>query len=618
MEENGPGMTRRKWLYVAFASVTAWALAGGFFLIFSYFPPYDDEGYLMMTVKQMLGGGVLYDEIYTQYGPAYYIYRWLLSGLLGLPVTHDATRLGTLVVWVLTSLGSGVLAYRFTRSTLFAGAAYILTVVGLSRTVYEPGHPQDICGLIVIAGLLTLAVRGENTVSGVRLGLLAGLVAVLCLIKINLGLLFGLAVAIALLGASRFSFGRALQAVLVLAAAVLPFVLFRNYLGEGWLRLSVAVAIGVASAWAIGRGTQARAEEITLRKMFLMAGCFTATLAAILLVMVAGGSSLSAIADGVLFQHLKFGDDFYQPAPVQRFAAYWACLSLLTAAAFLWLKYRWPAIAERASTVLKIGFGIAIIGCSLAGYTYYLNHFVLISFATPFLWIFLTGGPPDAKGQVIARTSLVFTATLMTLQIFPIAGTQLAYGTFLMILIGVVSLHDGLSRVPSVHDLRFGRRVRIASTAIAAITLAGFCIYWARENAVRYYSQTPLDLPGASLVRLPAKDAELYNYLVANLNDKCDSFVTMPGFYSLYFWTRKDPPTALNATAWMSLLSDSQQAAIVEKIRPVPRLCAVYHPQQTRNGSRNRDLSEMPLSAFIFENMQTESSLDEYQFMIRK
>ena len=108
MEENGRGLNRTKWQYIAFSAITLWALAAGFFLIYSYFPPYDDEGYLMITVKQTLDGGILYDEVYTQYGPVYYIYRWILSGVFMLPITHDATRLSTLVVWILTALGSGV------------------------------------------------------------------------------------------------------------------------------------------------------------------------------------------------------------------------------------------------------------------------------------------------------------------------------------------------------------------------------------------------------------------------------------------------------------------------------------------------------------------------------
>jgi hypothetical protein len=92
----------------------------------------------------------------------------------------------------------------------------------------------------------------------------------------------------------------------------------------------------------------------------------------------------------------------------------------------------------------------------------------------------------------------------------------------------------------------------------------------------------------------------------------------MPGFYSLYFWTQKSSPTKLNATAWMSLLNDSQQHSIVEKIRPVPRLCAVYHPQQTLNGSRNRDLAKLPLASYIFDNLRVESTFHDYQFMVRK
>ncbi len=616
MEENGPALTGTKWIYPAFGVLTLWALAAGFFVIFSFFPPYDDEGYLMMTVSQTLAGGILYDEVYTQYGPAYYIYRWILSGLFGLPITHDATRFNTLVVWALTALCSGILTFRITRSTLFAAITYVLTFVILWRTVYEPGHPQDISGLLIVMGLLLLT--GNESTRRTRFILLAIVVATLCLIKINLGILFGLGLAIAISGSASFRSARILQVVLMLAAAALPFFLFRKYLELGWLRLSIGVAIGVVVAGLIAIRTKAESDEITPRHIALMAVSFLGAAAAIVGVTVAMGSSLSAIMNGVLLQHIKFGDDFYQHAPVQRFAAYVAVLSLALTIVFLLLRRRSPQIEQMISPLLQIGFGLAVAACSLVGYTFFLNQFLLISWATPFLWILLIGETAEAESTRLARLALVFTGILMTLQIFPIAGTQMAYGTFLMAVIGMVCLHDGISRFKAAGYWPAGPQIRLLPAVATTIALVCFCLYWTRENITRYYAQEPLGLPGATLLRLPGEDVELYRHLVTNLKSRCDSFVSMPGFYSLYFWTGKSSPTNLNATAWMSLLDNSQQVAVVDKIKTVQRLCAVYHPQQTRNGASNRNIEQLPLAAYIFENLRTESSLREYQFMVRK
>jgi len=617
MEENGRGLNRTKWQYIAFSAITLWALAAGFFLIYSYFPSYDDEGYLMITVKQTLDGGILYDEVYTQYGPVYYIYRWILSGVFMLPITHDATRLSTLVVWILTALGSGVIALRYTSSIIAGSLAYVLTFCFLSRVVSEPGHPQDIAGLLVVAAIILLTGKEQRTLQ-IRLGAVGILLALLVLTKVNLGLFFGIAVTIALLGFSRFRGRRALQIALILIAAVLPFILFRDYLQFGWLRMSMVVAAGVISAGIISRTTDDVENAITAGGLVLMATCFVTTIAVVILIMLASGSSMSAMLDGVILQHLKFGGDFYQPAPIQRYAAYCAVIGLTVAVVYSWLKVRSPELADKASLLLKVGFGIAVIVCSIAGYGYYLNHFLLLSFAPPFVWILLIGPSPRSGANSLSRTVIAFAAVLLTLQIFPIAGTQMAYGSFLIVIIGAACAYEGISDATSLTDWTSRRRVQLTASAIACIAIMAFSLHLVRENSVRYYSQEPLDLPGARLVRLPAADVGLYRDLVANLNAKCDSFITMPGLYSFYFWTGKDSPTRLNATAWMSLLNDAQQRRVVDEVRQIPRLCAIYHPKQTANGSRNRDLARLPLSAYIFENMQIDQTLGEYQFMIRK
>ena len=617
MEENGRRLNRTKWQYVAFSAITLWALAAGFFLIFSYFPPYDDEGYLMITVKQTLDGGILYDQVYTQYGPVYYIYRWLLSGVFGLPITHDATRLSTLAVWVLTALASGMIALRYTSSIIAGSLAYVLTFCFLSRVVGEPGHPQDIAGLMVVVTIILLSGKYPRTLQ-LRLGAVGILMALLVLTKVNLGLFLGIAVVIGLVGFARFPGRRAIQIALILIAATLPFILFRDYLQFGWLRMSIVVAAGVISAGITSRKTEDVENPITVRGLILMATCFVATVAVVILIMLASGTSMSAMLDGVILQHLKFGGDFYQPAPIQRYAAYCAVVGLAVAVLYAWLKDRSPELAHRASLFLKTGLGLTVVLCSIAGYGYYLNHFLLLSFAPPFVWILLTGTSARSDANELSRTVIAFAAVLLTLQIFPIAGTQMAYGGFLIVIIGVACAYEGISDASSLTDWTGRSRVQVIASAVVCVGILAFCLQLVRENSSRYYSQELLDLPGARMVRLPGPEVSLYRDLVANLNAKCDSFITMPGLYSFYFWTGKESPTRLNATAWMSLLNDSQQRQVVDEVKQIPRLCAIYHAKQTANGSRNRDLAQLPLSAYIFENMQTDQTFGEYQFMIRK
>ena len=66
----------REKLLVAFLVLLSFLTA--FPAVMTTLAPYDDQGYVMMTLKTFLQGESLYSETHTQYGPAYY----LLTGSL--------------------------------------------------------------------------------------------------------------------------------------------------------------------------------------------------------------------------------------------------------------------------------------------------------------------------------------------------------------------------------------------------------------------------------------------------------------------------------------------------------------------------------------------------------
>lgn len=122
--ETSSRVSSTVWTAGLFAVVTIWALLTGYYRMFSVFSGFDDEGYLMMSVKQFLNGDALYVEIWTLYGPAYYLYKWFVHGLLNLPITHDVTKFTTLLMWTLISLLGGLVARRLTGAAI-GGAAVI-------------------------------------------------------------------------------------------------------------------------------------------------------------------------------------------------------------------------------------------------------------------------------------------------------------------------------------------------------------------------------------------------------------------------------------------------------------------------------------------------------------
>src|SRR5436190_5579211 len=93
------------------------AFAYAFLIVFSRSLS-QDEGYLMITIQSFLEGNPLYDSVFTQYGPFYYFYEWIVRGLLAVPLTHDATRLLSLFHWVTAAALLGLTARRLTRSAV--------------------------------------------------------------------------------------------------------------------------------------------------------------------------------------------------------------------------------------------------------------------------------------------------------------------------------------------------------------------------------------------------------------------------------------------------------------------------------------------------------------------
>ena len=74
-------------------------LAAGYWMLFSHFAFFDDEGYILLSARSYLEHGHLYTDVYSQYGPSFYVSIDGLHRLTGLAVDNFA-RLLTLVLWL--------------------------------------------------------------------------------------------------------------------------------------------------------------------------------------------------------------------------------------------------------------------------------------------------------------------------------------------------------------------------------------------------------------------------------------------------------------------------------------------------------------------------------------
>jgi hypothetical protein len=605
--------------FLLFGAVTLWALPTAFFQVCTLFPPYDDEGYLMITVKQFVEGNVLYNQVYTQYGAAYYFFQWLLHGLLNLPVTHNVTRLTTLFVWILISILCGVFAYRLTRSAIGGAAAYILAFLILFRMTYEPGHPQEFCGLLLIVSLLLLTGKNVGKIFTVQLFLLGITVALLNLTKINLGIFLDLALAVSFVSLSpKNRFQRFWLIFLTFLCALLPFILFRKFLDLGWFRLSLLIAVGM-SATLITSLRKTNVAILNTKHYFVTLMGFCLTIIVVSLAVILQGSTFEAFLDGIFFQHLKFGDMFAQSAPIQRFASSWAIFAFFVACVFLYIQRKKPDSAVKLATLLKFLFGIFVILSSFLSYFSFLNVFVMLSFATPFLWILLLNSSlkESAEQSVFPRIALVIAATLQPLQIFPIAGTQMNFGSFLMLIIAVVCVFDAASEQKTAFPKIFSVRHLQTAFAIAFLTvLVGYSGYRTFHVYKIYQSQIPLSFKGAEFVRLPEEDFALYNFLVENIKNNCDDFMTVPGINSLYFWTGIKPPTTFNATA-VGLLNNDRQEAVIREVQKSSRGCSVSTSVYGETNAEDTLTTNLMIKS-LRENYKKAAEWRGYQLRISK
>ena len=215
--------------------VLAWIGHG---LLFTSFMLYDDEGYILLSLRSFAEQGALYDKVYSQYGPFFYAVLDALSALLRFEWTNTAGRWFTLFNWCGAAVLCGTLVWRACR--LWPAALYTLAGVFslLWIMLQEPVHPG---GLITLLIALAAWLGVESIHSSHNLRLLAGVGAIgaaVALTKINAGAFLVISATLwLLLGLQEHPALRRFRPVawLCLGIAVLPFALMHGSMDRHWV-----------------------------------------------------------------------------------------------------------------------------------------------------------------------------------------------------------------------------------------------------------------------------------------------------------------------------------------------------------------------------------------------
>ena len=616
----------------AYAVVAIAATITAYFIIFTTFAPYDDEGTLLIGLRAFVDGDPLYRDIWSVYGPFYYELFGGLFSLFGQEVTTNASRTIVLVVWVATSLFFGVAAHRFTRNLWLGLTGMIAAFGSLVVLANEPMHPHGLC-VLLLGGFALLLASGPSR-RPAWLGAASGaLLAALLMTKVNLGI-FAIAAVVVAAAFTAWPFAGRLPIRWLVGAAFLamPLAVLGRDLDLAWTReLALLEILAMGAVLVAARPLRPTATNRVLsRWLFGAAAGFAVALVAILLVLLATGPSLADAYDGIVRQALGIRDLLIGQTPFPPVTVLtWAIVAL--AGAFLATRLLrapqarpalWSALVRAAA---GLATWLAIAHIVVVG----LNPSSANPVIVPMLVAWIAAIPPlgvtETPYKRFLRVLLPALAVAETLQMYPVPGSQLGIASVSFVSVGALCFADALTELRAVYSTPSFRLARLGEvTAVAGVALAGIfatttLVMPAAARIVDYRDNTKLDLRGAGLMHLPAQTTETYEQLVGLLDRyECTTFIGWPGMGSVYLWADLPSPAPQPPNAWFYGLDDDQQRQAVGQLRASARPCVIRNEEQAGSYLRGEPAPDSPLVRYVSDNFKLKFDVGAYEFMLPK
>lgn len=563
---------------LGFAAAAALVGTIAFHAYFGSFGFGDDDGYVMLSISQYLAGRSLYSEVFTQYGPFYYHWSYLIHRLFGVPLTHDAVRALSVAHAVIISAAAGLIVHARTRAVAPSIAVQVLTGTSLLTFREGPGHPQELVLLISLCALLaicrTSSVRLQAAVGGAASALLA-------LTKINAGAFFAAALFFALYPRPRDARERGTFIVLSALLLSLPAVLTFRHAGHVqvlWLVLLSTSSIVLVLYSIISAESRLVHSRQPIARL---ATVFAATAVAVLLIEIAAGADLHALISGTLLNPVRFPGLFFK-----LFWLRWVdVVPMLIGAALVMYTLLRRQVEVRQLRVAEAAFGIAfmhLLAMAIGDFLVFRQDWIRPALALGVVLAWIIVLPQDratrveSEAEAVADRALALFAVLFLLYVYPVAGTQLACASVPLAVVAGVAL--GRACGPGAPPNRF-------VSALLVLELLHIIHVSARVDGAlmkEYRAAIPLRLPGAQILRSAERDVTVYRFLVANLTESTRSFMSLPGLNSLYLWSRIEPPTGMNSTAWMVQWNDDIQQNVRQVFEREHKRGAVWNDYITR------------------------------------
>ncbi len=611
------------------APLLLWSVLGAVLLVTAYllvnttFMFYDDEGYVLSTLRAFLAGHRLYDEVFTQYGPWPYVYHQILTAITGSPLTHMFGRGLTAVHWVGCALACGVIAQQLTGRVRTAVAAAIIAFGLLWQMSSEPSHPGSMISLLVaLAGVLV--VRWPATRRPVHIGLGLGLLgAALFLTKINVGLLLvtGLGAIALRFTAWPQKYERPAAALAVAGLAVVAWALMLQKLGDDWPR-TFALQFTLAAA-ALVWVTPAAWVERRLRLATWVGAAvgFGAGVALVSLAVLLQGTTLHALFDAVVISPVKHPAKFM-------FGFSWLPI-VWPVSAGCWLLAAWAGWELRRRGGLSPVTRYLVAAARIAALAVFVQHAVdwltihgvgrFIVFCLPLAPIFTLPLAPVTAGRAPAsffpRALLALVALPQVLHAFPVAGSQMGWGTFLLVPLFVAGLDEAIEVVTAPmagwsRSLAYGFWGLVLGINTWQLWLL------LDQGWERYTTSRPLDLPGAEDIRMQAQSRETLRILTLNAAVHSDVLFSRPGMFSYNLWSGARTPTERNATHWFWLLTPEEQRAIIAELEKTPRRAIITNSRLDQFMDDIRIPMEGPLQSHLLAGYRTLFEHRDFAFLV--
>jgi hypothetical protein len=617
----------RALVVIVYAGLACAALIVAYWMMFSVFAPYDDEGTLLVDLLGFVHGHVLYRDIYSQYGPFYFELFGGLFALTGKAISTDAGRFIVVCIWTLLTVVLAVIGHRLTGRLAVGVATAAVGFRPLGALVPEPMHPAGL-GALLIGVITLLVVIGPGRrprLSGALLGLaLAGLL----MTKINLGVFALAAVALALaLATPAAGAMRWLRRLIVAGCAVTPLLLIYSSFDQAWARDLIVIATSsIVAIIVTATALPPPSQHTPQARSWVLAGvaALIAGVVAMIVAILPTGTTVGDIYDGIVRQAARGQSVFVAPLGLRDPDTVRALVGLTAAVATAAVVRRTNAGTGLSSGALRLGAGL-IIWALVGGVSLFPQASVSDALVLPMALAWIAALPVRGKDEDwafrVVRAFLPALAVFEVLQVYPVAGSQSVAAQIWFVPVGALCIGDGI-KILSSRGVATPQVFRIAATGLAGLCAWAVVIRPGISAGINYYRTPALPLNGAHLVHLDPSQGDVYTRLAYLVHDRCTAFVGYPSFNSLYLWSGINPPRESLPGGWMTLVGNRRQARVVSELQHATRPCEVRDDPLAAfwiNGQANpRTPVTGPLVSYLANNFRLAAQVGDYQLLVAR